>query len=232
MRHLVHRLVIFCLALGICAAQGPKIFIVTDMEGVGGVNNADEQLLPGQRRYEESRRLLTGEVNAAVVGALEAGASQVVIWDGHDASRSLSIDEIHPRAQLIQGRDTPAGYFDIPVIMLSGDQAACEEMLGLQPKAETVAVKRLVGTSSTLRLSHAEAKAQIQTAARRAVTRVKEFAPWKISGPVEMKIESFPGKPGISTTALSRAEEKQFLPRTVVYRGRNVLEVYQRWLGE
>jgi hypothetical protein len=58
----------------------------TDMEGVGGVNNADEQLLPGQRRYEESRRLLTGEVNAAVVGALEAGASQVVIWDGHDAS--------------------------------------------------------------------------------------------------------------------------------------------------
>ena len=116
--------------------------------------------------------------------------------------------------------------------MLSGDQAACEEMLGLQPKAEIVAVKRLVGTSSTLSLSHAEAKAQIQTAARRAVTRVKEFAPWKISGPVEMKIESFPGKPGVSTTALSRAEEKQFSPRTVVYRGRNVLEVYQRWLGE
>ena len=67
------------------------------MEGVGGVNNADEQLLPEQRRYEESRRLLTGEVNAAVVGAFEAGAGQVVVWDGHDASRSLSIDEIHAR---------------------------------------------------------------------------------------------------------------------------------------
>ena len=282
------RLLLFCFAAAVCAAQGPKIFIVTDMEGVGGVNNADEQLLPGQRRYEESRRLLTGEVNAAVAGAFEAGASQVVIWDGHDASRSLSIDEIDQRAQLIQGRDTPAdyylaeklydgimfvgqhamaqakggvlahsqsfsvqniflngkpvgetgqvaaiaGYFDIPVIMLSGDQAACEEMLGLQPKAETVAVKRLVGTSSTLSLSHAEAKAEIQAAARRAVTRVKEFTPWKISSPVEMKIESFPGKSGISTTALNRAEEKQFSPRTVVYRGRNVLEVYQRWLGE
>ncbi len=105
------RLFLLCFAAAICAAQGPKIFIVTDMEGVGGVNNADEQLLPGQRRYEESRRLLTGEVKAAVVGALEAGASQVVIWDGHDASRSLSIDEIHPRAQLIQGRDTPADYY-------------------------------------------------------------------------------------------------------------------------
>ena len=29
----------------------PRFLIVTDMEGVGGVNNADEQLLPGQRRY-------------------------------------------------------------------------------------------------------------------------------------------------------------------------------------
>ena len=281
-------IVMFCLAISLCAAAGPKIFIVTDMEGVGGVNNADEQLLPGQRRYEETRRLLTGEVNAAVTGALEAGASEVVIWDGHDSSRSLAIDEIHPRARLIQGRNTPAdyylaeklydgvmfvgqhamaqakggvlahsqsfsvqniflngrpvgeigqtaaiaGYFDIPVIMLSGDQAACDEMLALQPKAETVAVKRLAGKDSTLSLSHAEARAQIEAAARRAVARIHEFAPWKITGPVEMKIESFPGTPGVSAAALSRAGEKEVAPRTVVYRGRNVLEVYQRWLGE
>src|SRR5258708_22873711 len=107
MLRLVHRLVIFCLALGICAAQGPKIFIVTDMEGVGGVNNADEQLLPGQRRYEETRRLLTGEVNPAVTGALEAGASEVLILDGHDSSRSPAIDQIQPRARLIHARDPP-----------------------------------------------------------------------------------------------------------------------------
>ena len=280
--------VMFCAAISLCAAAGPKIFIVTDMEGVGGVNNSDEQLLPGQRRYEETRRLLTGEVNAAVTGALEAGASEVVIWDGHDSSRSLSIDEVHPRARLIQGRNTPAdyylaeklydgvmfvgqhamaqakggvlahsqsfnvqniflngravgeigqtaaiaGYFDIPVIMLSGDQAACDEMRALQPKAETVAVKRLVGKDSTLSLSHAEARAQIEAAARRAVARIHEFAPWKIEGPVEMKIESFPGPPGVSAAAQSRAGEKEVAPRTVVYRGRNVLEAYQRWLKE
>jgi len=281
-------MLMFCVAINFCAAAGPKIFIVTDMEGVGGVNNADEQLLPGQRRYEETRHLLTGEVNAAVTGALEAGASEVVIWDGHDSSRSLSIDEIHPRARLIQGRNTPAdyylaeklydgvmfigqhamaqakggvlahsqsfsvqniflngkpvgetgqtaaiaGYFDISVIMLSGDQAACDEILALQPKAETVAVKRLVGKDSTLSLSHAEAKAQIQAAAHRAVARIHEFAPWKIEGPVEMKVESFPGTPGVSAAALSKAGEKELAPRTVVYRGRNVLEAYQRWLGE
>ncbi|HXI44162.1 MAG TPA: M55 family metallopeptidase [Bryobacteraceae bacterium] len=288
MRRLIHGLVILRLALEICAAQGPKIFIVTDMEGVGGVNNADEQLLPGQRRYEETRRLLTGEVNAAVAGALDAGASEVVIWDGHDSSRSLAIDEIHPRARLIQGSDTPAnyylaeklydgvmfvgqhamarakggvlahsqsfnvqnifingkpvgeigqtaaiaGHFDIPVIMLSGDQAACDEMLDLQPKAETVAVKRLVGKTSTLSLSHAEARTQIQAAAHRAVMRIREFAPWKIPGPVEMKIETFPGQPGVTAAAMSHGDDKQVSPRTVVYRGRTVLEVFQHWLGE
>jgi len=105
-------------------------------------------------------------------------------------------------------------------------------MLALQPKAETVAVKRLVGKDSTLSLSHAEAKAQIQAAARRAVARIHEFAPWKIEGPVEMKVESFPGTPGVSAAALSKAGEKELAPRTVVYRGRNVLEAYQRWIGE
>lgn len=53
-----------------CLAQGPKILIVTDVEGVGGINDANEQLLPGQRRFMDSQRLVTGEVNAAVEGAL------------------------------------------------------------------------------------------------------------------------------------------------------------------
>jgi D-amino peptidase len=275
----------FLLAGRLLAADGARILIVTDMEGVGGVNNADEQLLPGQRRFEETRRLLVGELNAAVEGVLAAGAHQVVIWDGHDGSRALSVDDIHPKARLIQGRPTPAtyylsdkhgilfigqhamagardavlphsqsftvqnifinskpvgeigqvaaivGYFGIPVIMLSGDQAACDELLDLQAKAETVAVKKLVGKASTLSLSHAEAKTLIQAAARRAVKRSREFAPWKIEGSIELKFEYYPEAPGSSSTALS-TDMKQLLPRTVIYRGRNVLEAFQQWLGK
>src|SRR5579872_3366532 len=101
------RLQLMALLLATTALGGPRIFIVTDMEGVGGVNNADEQLLPGQRRYDESRHLLTGELNAAIEGAFAAGATEVVVWDGHDGSRSLSIEEIDPRARLIQGKPTP-----------------------------------------------------------------------------------------------------------------------------
>ena len=107
----MRRIVIFALWLSAsCLADGGRFLIVTDLEGVGGVNDADEQLLPGQRRYLESRRILTGEVNAAVEGALAAGAAEVVIWDGHDGSRTLAVDEIHGAAKLIQGRPTPADY--------------------------------------------------------------------------------------------------------------------------
>ena len=279
-------LLVFLLVSSLQAADGARILIVTDMEGVGGVNNADEQLLPGQRRFEETHRLLVGELNAAVEGVLAAGGSEVVVWDGHDGSRALSVDDIHPKAKLIQGRPTPAtyyfseklydgilfigqhamagakngvlahsqsftvqnifingrpvgeigqvaaiaGYFGIPVVMLAGDQAACDELLALQAKAETVAVKKLLGKAATLSLSHAEAKALIQAAARRAVERLREFVPWKIEGPVELKFEYYPEAPGSSSTALS-TEMKQLLPRTVIYRGRNVLEAFQQWLG-
>ena len=273
------------VAAAIVQAERPRVLIVTDMEGVGGVNNSEEQLLPGQRRFEETRRLLVGELNAAVEGCLKAGAREVVIWDGHDGSRALSIDDIHPRAQLLQGRPTPAnyyledklydgilfvgqhamsgapgvlahsqsfsvqnifingravgeigqvaaiaGYFSIPVIMLAGDRAACDELLTLQSKAETVAVKQLAGKGATLSLSHAEAKARIETAARRAVERLAEFRPWRIEGPVELRFEYYPESPGISTAALSR-DNRQVSPRTVVYRGRTVLEAYEQWLG-
>ena len=229
--------ILLSCALGF--AQGARIFVVTDLEGVGGVNDREEQLLPGQRRYMESRKLLSGEVNAAVRGARAGGAREVVIWDGHDGSRTLSIEEIEPTAKLIQGKPTPAnyylgehlydgvmfvgqhamagakggvlahsqssatiqritingrevgeigqvaaiaGHFGIPVIMLSGDQAACDEVKQIQPNALTVAVKRLTGKASTLSLSHEEVKNQIANAAEQAVRHISEYKAWKVAG--------------------------------------------------
>jgi D-amino peptidase len=123
-----------------------------------------------------------------------------------------------------------AGHFGVPVIMLTGDQAACEEMLAMQPGAETVAVKRLAGKASALSLSHEEACGRIRAAAARAVGRIREFKPWKIEGEVEMKIEYYPESPGTTAAALSR-DNRRVTPRTVLYRGRSVLEAYQAWLG-
>jgi D-amino peptidase len=115
--------------------------------------------------------------------------------------------------------------------MLSGDQAACDEMLALQPRAETVAVKRLAGKRSALSLSHVQACELIQAAATKAVKRAGEFTPWKIEGAVELKFEYYPESPGTPATDLT-TDQKRFTAKTVVYRGRSVLEVFQQWLGK
>ena len=82
-----------------------KVFMITDMEGVSGVFSSELQCEPLESpRFQEAHKLLTGEVNAAVDGLLEGGASGVVVWDGHDSSRSLSALDINPKALLLTGQ--------------------------------------------------------------------------------------------------------------------------------
>src|SRR5437667_10467851 len=84
------------------ARQTKKVFMITDMEGVDGIFISALQCIPFQSpRFEESKKLLTGEINAAVDGLLEGGAPEVVVWDGHDASRTwttlvIHLKETHP----------------------------------------------------------------------------------------------------------------------------------------
>jgi D-aminopeptidase len=85
--------------------KSKKVYMITDMEGVSGIYDSELQVEPFQSpRWEESRKLLTGEVNAAVEGLLAGGATDVVVWDGHDSGRSLSVLDIHPKARLLTGR--------------------------------------------------------------------------------------------------------------------------------
>jgi len=75
------------------------VFLITDAEGVAGVCRQDQT----DPKDQEMRQLLTGEINAAVNGLYEAGADDVIVWDGHDGSQTLSALTIHPRSKLIIG---------------------------------------------------------------------------------------------------------------------------------
>ena len=72
------------------------------MEGVAGVAR-DDQTDPGSPFHSESRHLLTQEVNAAVLGALDAGVREVVVSDGHWNCTNLLPEELHSRAELVSG---------------------------------------------------------------------------------------------------------------------------------
>ena len=85
-----------------------RVFISADMEGVAGITDWD-QVRPGAREYEMSRRLMTLECNAAIEGALEAGVQEIVVSDGHWNGRNLLAEEMHPVAEVLTGSARPLG---------------------------------------------------------------------------------------------------------------------------
>jgi D-amino peptidase len=94
-------IIVLLLAASVSAVgQSRKsIFMITDAEGVAGICR-QEQTDP---KDPELRQLLTGEINAAVEGFLAGGADEVVVWDAHDGSQTLSALTIHPKAKLLIG---------------------------------------------------------------------------------------------------------------------------------
>ncbi|HHY46578.1 MAG TPA: M55 family metallopeptidase [Firmicutes bacterium] len=83
-----------------------KIYISADMEGVSGVVHED-QVLREKREYEYACRLMTGEVNAVIEGAFEAGATEIVVNDAHDEMRNIIPEMLHEGARLIRGSPKP-----------------------------------------------------------------------------------------------------------------------------
>jgi len=271
------------LATSGTAQTSKKVFMITDLEGVSGIYDSELQVEPFQSpRWEESRKLLTGEVNAAVEGLLAGGATDVVVWDGHDSGRTLSVLDIHPKARLLTGRPISrtleldssycavifigqhamagadkgilshsydshniqniwvngkptgeiggrvllAGAMNIPAVMLSGDTAACKEIHDLVPEAECAEVKSGGSRNAGLMLSHPAACALIREKAQRAIERLGEFRPYKISGPVEVKVEF--------TTAAGRVFElregvERVNERTWAFRGKDIMDAWLKY---
>src|SRR5258707_13690839 len=83
-----------------------KVFISTDFEGVAGIVDWD-QIMVGSSDYALGRRLLLGELNAAIAGAQEAGATEFVVNDSHSTMRNLEPDLVAGRATLITGKHKP-----------------------------------------------------------------------------------------------------------------------------
>lgn len=265
------------LASCIATAQKRTIFLITDAEGVGGVCR-QEQTDP---KDPEMRQLLTGEINAAVEGFLAGGADEVIVWDGHDGSQTLSTLTIHPKAKLVMGGLGPsmmmerrfsgvayvgqhskanirggimahsysslgiqnmllntkpvgeidviaamAGHFGTPVIMLSGDQAAANELREIVPQAELAVVKEGVGRYTCVSLSAQSARDLIREAARRSVAKIESIKPYTVPGPVTLQIE-YTTRNSLPIDAESRTGAEVTDDRTIRFRGKDILEAWR-----
>lgn len=94
------------LATSSSAQRGLKVYISVDMEGIAGIVTAD-QLVPGGFEYEKAREFMTGEALAAVAGARDAGATQIVVSDSHGNGENLLIDKFPPDVTIIRSWPRP-----------------------------------------------------------------------------------------------------------------------------
>jgi D-amino peptidase len=109
--------------------EGLKVYISADMEGVVGVVTGD-QLGPSGFEYTRARELMTAEVNAAIEGALAAGATEIVISDSHGNGENLLLEKLPRDVVLI--RSWPR-----PLMMMEGIDASFDAAVFIGYHAST-----------------------------------------------------------------------------------------------
>jgi D-amino peptidase len=231
--------------LGLPASAWPadslKVFISVDMEGVTGVVDTDE-VRRGKPDYEYFREIMTRETNAAIEGAIAAGATEVLVRDTHGGMNHLLPELMDKRARVVRGGTHPqsmmvsmegfdgsydavvliayhapagypnsvlphtmsdnvvnfsingvslseasysaliAGLHDVPVVMISGDKAACEEARRTLGNLETVAVKEALN-GGAISVHPEVGRTMIRAAVERGVRNRAQFRPYKLSAP-------------------------------------------------
>jgi D-amino peptidase len=101
-----------------------RVYVSVDMEGVAGVVHGD-QTRRGQPEFAIACQLMTAEANAAVLGAFDAGATEVLVNDSHGDMRNLVLERLDPRVEVISGNLKPlsmaegidVGRFDIALFV-------------------------------------------------------------------------------------------------------------------
>ncbi|MEJ3657200.1 M55 family metallopeptidase [Actinomycetes bacterium KLBMP 9759] len=97
-----------------------RVLISADMEGATGVTWTDD-CVPGTEQWQRMRRLFAGDVNAAVAGLAQGGATDVLVNEAHSAQRNLLLEELDERARMLTGRHKPLSMMQ--GIDASGDAA-------------------------------------------------------------------------------------------------------------
>jgi D-amino peptidase len=89
-----------------------KTYVMTDLEGVSGVNGVSDNIGNRIVNLPIAQAMLLGEVNALAQGLLQGGAKDIIVVDGHGGSNSIDLGQLHPSISLvnIQGILAPLNY--------------------------------------------------------------------------------------------------------------------------
>lgn len=258
-----------------------KIYISADIEGISGVV-AVNQVIPGERDYQRSRELMTKEVNAAIEGAIESGAAEIIVNDLHGAGTNILIEALNNKAELItgpspkgamlEGLDSSfdaviligyhprmntdgvlshsfhggvisnininskdvgefymnacvAGHFNVPVVLVSGDNILEEEVKEVNTAIETVVVKTSYGRYTAKCLTPSAASEKIKEKVKIALLNIKNIEPIKLQEPAEMKVTFL--NSGQAEFASIMPGTELIEPNVVSYSGKSIIDIYR-----
>lgn len=258
-----------------------KVFISCDIEGVSGVVSAAPQTSPEGKDYGRARELMTEEVNAAIAGAVKAGATEIVVNDSHGPMTNILVEKIDPAATLITGAPKPlsmmqgigpdfdavvfvgyhskmgapgvlshtisggsvadvwvngipvgetginaglAGFYGVPVVLVTGDDAVAAEAKALLPHVHTATVKWAVNRQAARCLAPVAARQLIAEATEKALKDLSSAKPWLPAAPVTFTIEFKDA--GLADNAARMPYTKMLDPRTVCFTADDYLTAF------
>lgn len=262
-----------------------RVFISVDMEGIAGVVHWADTKLEGVE-YERARHWMTGEANASIEGALQAGATEVVVNDSHGHMRNLLAEDLHPDAQLVRGSLKPlsmmqglepgfdaaflvgyhamagvgggilnhtfigsmvaalrlngqpvgevgyntavAGAMQVPVVLVTGDDALAHEVQEQLPWAERVVVKHGYTSWSARNVSPQKACELIRDGAQRALQRLDEMRLPQLDPPIRFEAQFF--RPVYADLAGFIPGAERIDGTTVAYTAPDMLTVNRAWM--
>jgi len=168
-----------------------KVYVV-DGHG-GGKNFIDELLDPRAIKVSVqgySDAVAAGEVDACIeIGAHAKAGTMTAFLEHTQSSKTIfgySVNGVE-YGEVAQGA-LFAGAFDVPIVMISGDVAACEESKAcLDKNLAVAAVKKAINRNNAECMALKEAEELIRAAAKDGVERYKEFKPFKVDMPMTIR---------------------------------------------
>lgn len=116
-----------------------------------------------------------------------------------------------------------AGHFNVPLIMIAGDQNVVKEATQTFGPVETVQTKESLGWLSAKARNPKIICRELKEKSRKAVLRIKEFKPYIINPPIRMEL---------SFKDIADAEATSYLPwvkrtagKTIAFETQNILDV-------
>ncbi|MBN1682801.1 M55 family metallopeptidase [Candidatus Bathyarchaeota archaeon] len=215
------------------------------MEGITGVVDGS-QTGGDTSEYNYYRKMMAGDLNAAIDAALDFGVKEIIVSDAHGGMRNLQPEDVNEAAYLIRGSPKPnsmmegieegfdaalyvgyhamagaekavlshtisgsavngifingretgefglnaalAGWYDVPSVFISGDEAVAYEAQNFVPEISTAIVKWAVGRLSAKCLHPKKARKVIYDNVKEALGKVNKIEPFWVNAPVEVRV--------------------------------------------